>query len=497
MKEIAASGLAAFLRRAAFDLELPFACVPPLPRLPVGKKAPALANGRLVCRRRLRLLPGRRLVCTGEWCGRAVVVKFYCDPLKARRHWRRERAGLKALAAAGLATPELLLAWPPERLGGVAGLILAELEDARTLLELWCREKDAERRYRALAAVTETVADHHRAGLLQKDIHWGNFLFSQGRVYTIDGDAVCVNRAGRELGRAAGRDNLALFLAEPVSGIETYIAALWRVYCARRGWNPRPGESAELAAAVRGRLFAKAEKFVAKVGRDCSAVLRRREPRRLLLVERHRLTPALEEILARPDTFIAGGEILKAGNSATVVRVRHQGLDLVLKRYNIKHPGHALRRALRPTRAWHSWRNAQCLRWWNIAVPAPVAMLERRCFGLRSVAWFISDYVAGEAAACLLPRLEPESPELAGWLERFAQLLRLLRDLGISHGDFKATNFLCGADGCLYLLDLDAMRCWKRPGAAFARAVARDYRRLLANWREQPWLEERFREMMG
>ncbi|MBN2706307.1 MAG: hypothetical protein JXR89_07700, partial [Deltaproteobacteria bacterium] len=63
--------------------------------------------------------------------------------------------------------------------------------------------------------------------------------------------------------------------------------------------------------------------------------------------------------------------------------------------------------------------------------------------------------------------------------------------------DCKATNFICGRDGCLYLLDLDAMRSWKRPGRNFFAAVARDHRRLLANWRDRPELQNEFTEILA
>jgi tRNA A-37 threonylcarbamoyl transferase component Bud32 len=500
MREIPAAGLAEFLRRADFGLEFPFVVL--LGAGPVDATAGGAGDGpaaeRLVCYRRLRLLPGKRLVCAGEWRGRKVVVKFYFAPRKARRHWRRELAGLEALAAAGLATPARLMAWPERE--GVAGLILEELAAARTLLELWRAAADAAERFACLAAVTSEIAAHHRAGLVQSDIHWSNFLFSRGRVYTIDGDAVRAGAAGRELGRPVSRENLALFLAEPEAGIDEHLPALWPLYCERRGWQPRSGEVAKLAAAIRRHRFVKAGKFIAKTGRDCTAFICRREPGRLLLADRRRLfSPAFAELLARPDDLLAAGTVLKAGNSATVVRVRTEEFDLVVKRYNIKNLRHALRRGPRPSRAWISWRNAWRLDWWGIATPKPWAMIEKRVGGgWRSTAWFISEYVPGRPASELLPELDPAGPELAAWLERFAALLRRLYELRLSHGDFKATNFWCGADGCLYLLDLDALRAWPAViTPAFRRAAARDHRRLLANWRGLPHLEAAFERILG
>jgi len=115
---------------------------------------------------------------------------------------------------------------------------------------------------------------------------------------------------------------------------------------------------------------------------------------------------------------------------------------------------------------------------------------------LRSTAYFISEYVAGSLAYDCLRRPELSAPELENWLEQFATLLRRLRDLGLTHGDFKATNFLCGSDAKLYLIDLDAMRNWPKPGSAFKRAVKRDYKRLLANWQDMPEIERSFQDII-
>ncbi len=493
MKTMDLPALAAFLRGSGFALELPFAV--DLPASPAGSDH-ADVSCRLVCQRRLRLLAGRRLVCAGTWRDCRVVVKFYFDSLKARRHWRRERQGLEALRRAGLATAEILVSGRDEK-GKCAFLVLAELPGAQTFCELWRAEPEGEKRRRRLAAVITTIADHHRAGLLQVDNHWGNFLFSADRVYTIDGDAIKPVSPGRELDRERSLANLALFLAEPEPGIDAYREESWRLYCARRGWHPEPGELNVLAEQVTARRFTKAEKFVRKIGRDCTAVSCRQSAARFMLVDRRRSSPFFEELLADPDRFMAVGEVLKAGNSATVVRVRQGDSDLVIKRYNIKNVRHALRRGLRPSRAWVSWRHAQLLGWWGIAVPRPLAMIEKRTLGLRSSAWLVSDYVAGHPALTRLPELPPQSPELASWMEQFATLLGRLLDLRLTHGDFKASNFLCGSDGRLYLLDLDAMRYWSKPSPRFPRAAARDHQRLLANWHEFPGLLERFEKIIG
>jgi predicted unusual protein kinase regulating ubiquinone biosynthesis (AarF/ABC1/UbiB family) len=138
----------------------------------------------------------------------------------------------------------------------------------------------------------------------------------------------------------------------------------------------------------------------------------------------------------------------------------------------------------------------QRLTWWQITTPKPVAMLEKRVLGLRSTAYFVSEYIDGSLAYDCLRQPGIPAAELADWLEQFAALLRQLRDSGLTHGDFKATNFLCGSDAKLYLIDLDAMRFWPKPGSAFKRAVKRDYKRLLANWQDMPEIERSFQNII-
>ncbi|HDS16302.1 MAG TPA: serine/threonine protein kinase [Proteobacteria bacterium] len=475
------------LRRAGHDLPLPFSLSP--------QAYDQAQAGGLFCTRLLRLVPGKRMVLKASWAGKGpVIVKLFLDAVKARRHWRRELDGVKALAQAGLATPELLFAGTLAE-PGLPGLIFRELEPVATLLELW-ETKTAKRAF-FLGRVVAEIAAQHQAGLLQKDIHWRNFLFCRDRAYSIDGDAFALEQAGRALSREESRANFALFLAEPYAGIDSYLETLWIDYCRMRGWSVLNEDLPLIRAMVARQRRSKAENFVAKSRRSCTAVSAGRQGGFFRLVERRYQSPELEKLLAAPDDFLPAGEILKAGNSSTVVRLRLDGLDLVVKRYNIKHVAHALSRCWRPSRALISWNNAQRLQWWGLAVPEPVALLEKRVCGLRSTAYFISRYVPGRDALTLLGDPQGTGSEKKAWLQAFARLFQRLLELNLSHGDCKATNFICGRDGRLYLLDLDAMRSWKRPGRKFFAAVSRDYRRLLANWRDRPELQNEFTEILA
>jgi hypothetical protein len=166
-----------------------------------------------------------------------------------------------------------------------------------------------------------------------------------------------------------------------------------------------------------------------------------------------------------------------------IAKVEAGGRALVIKRYNLKNPFHALSRCWRPSRAWQAWLNGHQLAFFGIATPSPLALIEERLGPLRLRAFLITDFCPGENLQWyLLPDREPEPAEAA----EITALFDLLFRLRITHGDTKAANFLWHA-GRLVLIDLDSMI--RHDGeAAFMRAWRHDRARFLRNWPPQSTL---------
>ena len=423
----------------------------------------------LALSRLLRVLPGKRLVGEGRRGGERVLVKLFVAR-ESRRHWERERSGIAALMGAGIPTPPLLAAGSLE--SGGHYLLTPYLDEATTLAGA---RDDGERADPMLLAAIRLVGRMHGRGLVQTDLHLGNFLRRGDELYMIDGDGIVNCLVGQDIDERAIRRNLALFLAQLPVSLEDRHAELIAAY---REANPDACfDDADLEAdkvLIRDRRL---DIILKKCVRDCTLFRIDRRVDRFTAVARSE-TDWLAPILADPDAWMGRGAPLKAGNTSTVVRVELEGRAVVIKRYNIKGAGHAVSRFWRPSRAWHSWREGHRLAALGIPTPTPLALIESRLGPLRGKAWLITEYCDG---ASLAERYsDPDTTPPAAELDAIGALLRQLVAARISHGDLKATNLLWCNDKP-QLIDLDAMR--QHAGdAAFRRAWERDSARFLRNW---------------
>jgi tRNA A-37 threonylcarbamoyl transferase component Bud32 len=417
----------------------------------------------------LRILPGKRLTGVGIWQGRRVLAKCFIARRGAERHWQRECTGAERLKRSGLATPSLLVAGPLAD-GGHCVLYDYLAEAQRPAVESVAD----------LARVFTQCGRLHAAGLLQEDAHLDNFLLRGEEVYLIDADAI---RPLRDV--ADGMHNLALLFAQLPPPI--VVAQRDVLLAAYRAGNPQVVVDGVCLTVVIEQVRAvRLANHLGKCLRDCTQFQVRKTVTRYCAMVRAE-ADFLAPIVADPDRWLAAGTPLKRGRTATLARIEHADRSLVIKRYNIKGPGHALSRSWRPSRAWHSWREGWRLQFLGIATPRPLALIERRLGPLRSTAWLVTEFCPG---ASLAENLAAEVPPSAQEAEAIGQLFRQLLAARISHGDLKATNLLWH-DGQIALIDLDAMRQHKTQ-TGFRRAWQKDRARFLANWPVGSHLRELF-----
>jgi serine/threonine-protein kinase RIO1 len=131
---------------------------------------------------------------------------------------------------------------------------------------------------------------------------------------------------------------------------------------------------------------------------------------------------------------------------------------------------------------------------YGIPTARPVALIEERFGPLRGRAWYLSEFVAGEAASSLCDQDKTGESVRTAAGQQLTRLLARLALSGLSHGDMKASNFILSQQGAV-VIDLDAMQRHVAP-ESFQRAQRRDLARFMRNWEDCPGTKAMFTEMM-
>lgn len=432
------------------DLQL----TPPLLALPDGRQ--------LQCQQLLRLLPGKRAVLSAMLDGQRVLAKFFRTA--ASRQLQRELDGHRRLKAALQPVPELQAQY---LLDGGTLLLYEFLPDARPLLD-----EAAMPNASAMDCLLERLQSMYAAGVYQSDLHWGNFLWARDRLYVLD-PAEVQGTPGQPLAAAQIVDNLGLLVAQFRRCDQPAVHAMVMSSSIK---TLAGVDSSAVSAASEQHWQQRKTNLLAKCFRNTTAIQFEQSAGRVWAVRRSADGADLQAFLSNPNGFMAGGEMLKRGNSATVVKIDMDGRPVVIKRYNVKSVWHWLRRCWRPSRAWVSWRNAHWLGLLGLPTPAPIAFYEKRCGPLRRHAYYVCEFNAGVELDKLLQAREPNSDEL----RQINHYFTIAASDHLIHGDMKATNLFM-SDGVLNVLDLDAMHEVREP-RQWARLFRRDIARFSRNW---------------
>ncbi len=427
----------------------------------------------------MRSLPGKRTSGFARWNQQEVFAKRFGGS-RARIHWQREERGLRALHKENIAAPRILYSGQLED-GYV--LITERLAPAKTAEELWGKAADDVGRAELLRGLAMLVAKHHNAGLRQTDLHLNNFLFANGKIYTLDGAGIVTGKVSKR----AALDSLALLLAQAPFRFDAFADTAYADYASSRGWKTRQDDLERLQERIVAMRVRREKEYLSKIFRECSAFRFEKTFSGAIAWDRSYDSPSLRQLLANPDAAFSG-ELLKKGNTSTVAKIAIDSHDLVVKRYNIKSFWHGMNRAWRRTRAEHSWKSAHRLQFHGVATAKPVALVVNTIGPLRRTSYFIAEYVNGPSIRDFF--LAASMQEKDAVIEKIADVLLALKSLKLSHGDLKAGNIVI-RNGEAVLLDLDALRK-HRGESSLKRALKRDTERLLANWQPESEIYKAF-----
>ena len=267
----------------------------------------------LLCDEIVRVIRNKRLVCKGVRHQKPVYAKIFIGD-KNLAYAKRDEAGVKFLQLANIETPSLLCS------AGIVGnkghaLVFEAIEKAQNAEEVWVKLNQKQRLSLAKSLVHE-IAKHHHAGLLQTDLYFKNFLVSDEKIYTLDGDGI---RQYTHLSERQALQNLSVLLSKfDVLDMEIWLADLLKTYAEARAW-----QHALDAALIKKMTNAHRQKVASnyadkKVFRQCSDVNVVRQKGQFIYLSSHYPQDILPENLAKLDVFFTEKALLKNGNTCTV-----------------------------------------------------------------------------------------------------------------------------------------------------------------------------------
>ena len=152
----------------------------------------------LTCKAVLRAIAGRREVYDAVWKDRPVIVKVFMHKISARRHLNREWRKLNLLRQRKLSCPEPLFYGKTN--DRHLAMVVEKITDSTEAIECFNKAKNDTEKMNLLVLICKELARQHSKGILQKDLHLGNFLVRGQEVFAIDMARIhlCHSEPGRK-----------------------------------------------------------------------------------------------------------------------------------------------------------------------------------------------------------------------------------------------------------------------------------------------------------
>jgi len=321
--------------------------------------------GEIACSKVFRAIQGKRLVCLGEIRSRMVIVKLYFSARRAHANWKRSSRGCRAFAEKGIPAPEILFSGHiPDY--GIYVIVFEYLTDAVRVDSALEACPDIHQVERVLDVLMAFLGSCHEQGILQNDLHLGNFMILDECIYALDGDQVKIYRGA--IGPKRSLSNLACLLANlpPVynGGMEDRIMA----YVKKRGWVITDREMVRVKRETRKIRQGILSEYLRKTNKTRDPFLTRWDTRFFSVYDRHQFDVVYEEILDA-SRHLPHGEGNRLASGYSLISVGDKEMLVWSSR------GYGPRILKRFWSASRIWKNALMLRRIGIETPIPVTLV--------------------------------------------------------------------------------------------------------------------------
>ncbi len=414
-------------------------------------------NESLSCTSLLRAVPGRRKVYDALWNDRSVIVKVFSHKINSRRHLKREWEGLNKLTELELSSPKPLFYGKTEDDRLV--VVVEKIADSSTVLDVFQKALEPAKKLDLLVLVCKELAKQHTKGVLQKDLHLGNFLLADDKVFLLDPGQM--RFLDYEADKKAAISQLAMLASYLPDSDTASVNKLCREYFIARGWHLGNADEEIIQKQITVHKKRGTKKGLKKCLRTSKRHLQVTTGKYLAVFDRGFCQGAEPlDFIKQIDGLMDKGKILKNGNTCHVSRLMWNNKDVVVKRFNHKGFVHSLRHTIKKSRARWGWLHAHRLGMLQIPTLRPLAYIEWRKYELVWKSYLVTEYVEGQKLYDFLRDSKTSEEEHSMVNQQVVELLERLGKYRITHGDLKHSNILVTDNG-IVLTDLDGMKVHK------------------------------------
>ncbi|UYM17977.1 lipopolysaccharide kinase InaA family protein [Endozoicomonas euniceicola] len=207
----------------------------------------------------------------------------------------------------------------------------------------------------------------------------------------------------------------------------------------------------------------------------------------------------LDKLLGNPDLYIQLGKKLKDDIATTAaiveVNISNNKKKFFIKRYNSKGHLYSIVRSIIPSRAENAWHAANILKYYGIATPEPLALIEDRIGPIKKSSYIVHEYIESVHAMNFFAEGSLPNSKWQPAADDVEKILYTLQRALLSHGDLKGQNFIITSDQVM-LVDLDSFRSHTH-NFFYSRLNKKDLNRFEKNWMNEDYAKSLFKPILN